>query len=120
MLFFQHSVIIFDNFTVVGDKTVGTLVITPYNDYVHSTSVSWVLETFVVFETTVFDYKVTKAADENDKEFTAVIYKSTMDLTKLVKGIRGSMLTKLFAGMVLTSDIKFPLPKVKFVNFQSS
>lgn len=104
---------------MTGDTSLGTLEIIPYNDYVHSTAISWIMETFVVFETTIIEYTVKEKVDANDANYSKVLYKSSLDLGKLIKQIRGNLLSKTFSKMVLTSDIKFPLPKVSFSLLES-
>lgn len=82
------------------------------------------LELLVVLEKVMNYVKVYVPIDDNDKEFRKEYFKTSIDISRLLKGVQGNFLVQVFMENFLTalSPIpSFPMKKVSlntlFINF---
>lgn len=97
-----------------NDKFV-ELNITLQNDGVHDTIINITFETFGDLENILIISKVNLPEDKNDNLFKKEYFKTTIDLKRMSKMIKGNALMRYVAEHALKSldfELKFPLKKV--------
>lgn len=108
----QFSALIYDA-KVEFNPEFGNTSISCKNDDIHDTVTNF---TIVLYKpiTNVFAYiEIRSRESEDDKVYKRIYFQSTIDVAKILKGVRGNFVISYFSDMVLKSldfELKFPLP----------
>lgn len=87
------------------------------NDGVHDTIINFYAETFAVIEKMSGHVRITTPMNDDDKTYEKEFFRTSVDVEKLMKGVQGNFVIKVFLENFLKSiefEPKFPMNKVRF------
>lgn len=111
----KNCALLVDHIIYSCNEEVTNASITVYNDGIHDSLIDLAIETFQVIERMVVQVKINIALDKNDKEMTKEFIKTSVDVGKLMSGVQGNFIFKVFLENFFKSidfEPKLPFPKV--------
>lgn len=113
----KQCVILIDRVDYHFNEKINVVNFTLQNDGVHDTVINFCAETFAVIEKMIGHVRITTPMDDDDKIYAKPFFSTSVDVSKLLKGVQGNFVLKVFLENFFKSidfEPKLPMKKVRF------
>lgn len=99
------------------NSTLVNYSVSTFNDGIHDTVVSSSTDLYEKIFNIYCSFEIRVAESPSDTKYQRILYRTSMDMKRILQGVRGNMMTSLIVDNILQKanfDFKLPLEPVQF------